>query len=256
MTDDRPPGAPQDREPPRRAGESPGEEIVERVAWVSAPPGGVAAVPLYVRETAADRELRASIEANLRAMGAGRPSARPAPPALAEGARGAGRLWFEYHQAYLQDPEQIPEWSEEITTGVVEPLAGGGAIIFSGVYSGPVPYTFALHREAPAVRMEEWEDVAEVPVRAPAGILQLCGFAGGSLDERNLAFDGPGAYMVRVSSRGRDLEYDQAVELAHEVLHLDLWPAPDRPEARVHQAVSERIMRRRDGSRVGGPPRP
>jgi len=154
---------------------------------------------------------------------------------------GKGVVEVEYHQAYLAGPGVVPDTDDVRSNGAIDPGVDGGATVRTGVASGGVRYTWAYHEAVPAPELDDWEDVAEVAVVSGDAGLHVTGWGGGSFDETDLAFDGPGTYAVRVSARGRDRQWDEAVGTAKERFHLDVWPLTDDFHARVLKGTSEAI---------------
>lgn len=97
-------------------------------------------------------------------------------------------------------------------------------MILTGIALGHVRDHAILHKRPPAADLS-WDDLAEVTLATSTGEMHIEGWGGMTFDERNLAVSGPGEYRLRVSARGREDEWDHAVEIAQEEFRLDIWRA-------------------------------
>lgn len=136
-----------------------------------------------------------------------------------------GRVWAEYHQFYLMSPENDELAAPTEDNRLLAPMPGGGAIVTTGVSLGGVRYAARPLREAPAPESESWDDIVEATISVPDGVLNVVGWAAGSIDERNLAIAGPGMYRVRAHARDRLAQYDLSALRAKERFMFEIWPA-------------------------------
>ncbi|MCR6704684.1 MAG: hypothetical protein NVV66_08300 [Cellulomonas sp.] len=170
----------------------------------------------------------------LLALAAGCSSATPEPTPTTSG---SGFVDASEHQFYLAGVDGIVDYAEPDVTGTIAASPGGGAFVHTSVSNGRVPYTWAVHDDEPAVLGDAWEDVGEVVVEV-VDELHVLGWGGGSWDEMDLAFEGPGRYVVRCSASGRDLDWDIAADPVRERYHFDVWPAPQGAQDRLIRAGS------------------
>ncbi len=88
---------------------------------------------------------------------------------------GSGRVWTEYHQFYLSSGHD-DGWGGEATNGLIEPLAGGGAVIVTGASLGEINYRWATYDARPEEDWNGWDDVVEAPVIAGETGLHIAGW--------------------------------------------------------------------------------
>lgn len=145
-----------------------------------------------------------------------------------------GRVWAEYHQFYLMSPQNDELAAATEDNRLLAPMPGGGAIVTTGVSLGGVRYAARPLREAPVLESDGWEDIVEATISVPDGVLNVVGWAAGSVDERNLASAGPGMYRVRAYARDRLAQYDLSALRAKERFMFEIWPATgDEPPVSV-----------------------
>ena len=119
----------------------------------------------------------------------------------------------------------------------------GLAIIYTGTPTGPVDLTVELHRTAPAVRLDDWDDIVEIAQQTPCGsaaiIEPATTAAAPGYPFLRLA---PGAWFrLRVSVRGRDRGrqiYGVATESVEDHL-LQTWPGPPSPTEIRHKLTDQ-----------------
>lgn len=154
---------------------------------------------------------------------------------------GEGFVRASEHQFTLSGLDGLVDYDDAGVTGTIG-ASSGGAFVHTSVSDGAVPYTWAVHDDAPALLSDEWEDVGEVVVDV-VDELHVAGWAGHSWDEVDLAFDGPGRYVVRCSASGRDLDWDVVADPVRERYHFDVWPAPQGAQDRLVRAGSDLARR-------------
>ncbi len=85
-----------------------------------------------------------------------------------------------------------------------------------------------LHDTAPGLDTDGWDEVVEFTLHTGTGQLHVGELEGwGPPDVPNPAFDGPGAYRIRVHAVGRDTNPDGVAEEPLERYLLQVWPAAD-----------------------------
>ncbi|WIX76034.1 hypothetical protein QRX50_31750 [Amycolatopsis carbonis] len=105
-----------------------------------------------------------------------------------------------------------------------------GAVVLTGIHTGPVTVTVQLLDTAPdSVDLDGWDEVGEVSVDSEYGELIVHGIMNDPPDFPELAHAGPGTYRVRVHARGRDTAPDRSVMEPVEDYLLSVWPAEEAP---------------------------
>lgn len=129
----------------------------------------------------------------------------------------------------LLDRGEIPAQSADWSNGFVAPMSEG-ALIVTGINTGLVRVTIqGPHRSTPDQPEDDWEEIVEVSVHAPAGKLAVDSPLSGTLadDSAILSPAGPAWYRVRVHARGRALHPDRvSMEEPVEDYLIITWPAP------------------------------
>ncbi|MEV4738943.1 hypothetical protein [Streptomyces sp. NPDC049555] len=139
------------------------------------------------------------------------------------------------------DEERVPGIRQPVATGVII-AAPDGALLLPGMNTGDIWVRAETWAAAPPLELAGWDDVVEVSYPATTEA-RLCVGGGGAHEALpDLAWDGPGTYRLRVSTRGRDagaaadwLADDEEPVEEH---RIQSWPAPASPPV-VHQATDE-----------------
>ena len=154
---------------------------------------------------------------------------------VAEVVTSSGIIEASDHQFLLQDAER---YGHPVNghNGLVELAPPGGAIIFTGVHSGPIAVSVEARRSAPdGVGVDGWDEVVEVSLSVPQGQLKPAAPMDDVADPFPiLTLAGPGDYRIRIHARGRDTEIDGVVDEPVEQYRIVVWPAPPAPEA-IHR---------------------
>lgn len=106
-------------------------------------------------------------------------------------------------------------------------VADGVTIVMTGVHTGGVEVTVALHATEPALDIGDWQEIVEVSAHSASGDLMVRGTMD-DLDEElpTLSFHGPGHYRLRIHACGRDTAVDLAPDEITEWYFIQAWPAP------------------------------
>jgi hypothetical protein len=99
------------------------------------------------------------------------------------------------------------------------------AMVWPGIHTGTIQFTWTLHESAPPPDRRGWDDVAEVILALPSGVLTIRGFT----SDGTLLHGAPGRYGMRCWARGRDLGRAADPGLSPETFHLDLWLVEQLP---------------------------
>ncbi|MGW3989250.1 hypothetical protein [Streptomyces sp. NPDC004830] len=150
-----------------------------------------------------------------------------------EVARASGLVPVQYHQFDISD-EEGPAASDlpREHNGLVR-ATDGVITVLTGIHTGDVDITVALHRTEPAHDSAAWQEIVEISARSASGELMVRGIMD-NLDEDlpTLSFQGPGDYRLRIHARGRDTAVDLAPDKVTEWYLIQAWPAPTQ-EMRV-----------------------
>ncbi|MGA5703078.1 hypothetical protein [Peterkaempfera bronchialis] len=151
--------------------------------------------------------------------------------------RGTAPVWVHYRQFYVIDPDlgtdEVPDIAD-IANGLVAAETDGVSLL-TGLDTGPVAVSVAVHPAEPHADDSAWEEVVEVSFTSTTGTALVASWEDGETEDLpNLASTGPGTYRLRVHARGRDAGRDQdslppdADPVEHYLLQA--WPAPPAPE--------------------------
>ncbi|MDM7830857.1 hypothetical protein [Cellulomonas edaphi] len=161
--------------------------------------------------------------------------------------QGTARVWVHHRLIWLADASTETDGDRELAfadlLGSYEDESA--VMVWPGIHTGTIEFTWALHDEAPPADRQGWDDVAEAMLALPSGVLAVRGFS----DDEVLVEHRPGRYAVRCWARGRDLEHDGGVVgIAQETFHLDLWlveqlPPWVAPEPLSREQVHEELYR-------------
>ncbi|MFF4276910.1 hypothetical protein [Streptomyces sp. NPDC001536] len=128
----------------------------------------------------------------------------------------------------LLDSGEIPAHSADWSNGFVAPMSEG-VLIVTGINTGLVRVTIqGPYSSTPDQPADDWEEIVEASVHAPAGKLAVDSPLSGPLadDSAILSPAGPAWYRVRVHARGRALHPDQVSMEPVEDYLIITWPAP------------------------------
>lgn len=137
----------------------------------------------------------------------------------------SGVVRVEHHQFSLGSVE-----TDTLATsaeGSLIVLGPGFVTVQTGIAYGPASLSVELHDGSPALSASSWEVVEEgsITVDEAIHVLTLDGEVVSPFDETLRHVDA-GTYRVRVSARGRDLQWDMDVSEPVESYAIDLWRAP------------------------------
>ncbi|MDT0471385.1 hypothetical protein ACIQKE_22795 [Streptomyces griseoviridis] len=120
-------------------------------------------------------------------------------------------------------PVQTADWSNRLAVPMSQ-----GALIVTGIHTGAIRTTATALTGPPAAsRDDSWEEIAEVSVRVPTGLLRVESLEQGPADGLALLSPaGPGWYRLRVHARGRNVLPEKASAEPVEDYLLVTWPAP------------------------------
>lgn len=140
------------------------------------------------------------------------------------------------------DHGEISTETADFSNGLVAPM-DRGAFVLTGINTGYVRVETRVLEIAPDVEVDDWEEVIEVSVNAPAGDLKVesldQGPVAGSM--QSLSPSGPDWYRLRVHARGREILRDKASMEPVEDYLLVVWQAPPAGQAILHAgAYTER----------------
>ncbi|MFF5257164.1 hypothetical protein ACFY4K_34815 [Streptomyces leeuwenhoekii] len=131
----------------------------------------------------------------------------------------------------------------DFSNGLVAPM-DRGAFILTGINAGYVRVETRVLTARPDVEENDWEEIVEVSVHAPAGDLKVesleLGPESGSVC--SLSPSGPNWYRLRVHARGREIFRDKASIRPVEDYLLVVWQAS--PTGATILRSSEYIERR------------
>lgn len=156
--------------------------------------------------------------------------------------RGTAPVWVHYRQFYVSDPDlgtdEVPDVSAA-ANGLIA-VQTDGACLVTGLHTGPVEVTVTTHSAEPALLVDPWAEVVEVPFTSTTGTALVASWEDGEVDDLpNLAFAGEGSYRFRVHARGRDqgraADSLGPDEEPVEYYLIQVWTAPPAPEKVIRQ---------------------
>lgn len=106
---------------------------------------------------------------------------------------------------------------------MVEPLPGGGAVVFTGIATGSVRYDTRAHPARPDAQLSGWDATHEIRLAVRRG-LHVEGFGAATFDDTELALNGPGDYILRVSVCDRGDDSVTTDEHSAEHYFIETWP--------------------------------
>ncbi|WP_413755053.1 hypothetical protein [Streptomyces sp. MMBL 11-3] len=125
------------------------------------------------------------------------------------------------------DAGEIPVQTADWTNGLAVPMSRG-ALVATGIHTGDVRVGTSV-MTSPAVTSADasWEEIVEISVHAPAGLLKVESLEKGPVVRLPLlSRTGPGWYRLRVHARGRSMPADSVSTEPAEDYLLELWPSP------------------------------
>ncbi|MBF4461806.1 MULTISPECIES: hypothetical protein [unclassified Rathayibacter] len=133
------------------------------------------------------------------------------------------RVYSDFHAIAVADEYRwdylgTREWKNRISARTPD----GGLEIYTGVHDGYVEVTAIRAETAPAIDLDSWEVVGEMSIFSEDGSLEVRSREGDPFEQESLA-QGPGWYRIRVSARGRDRHFDQAVLESGEEYEIVAW---------------------------------
>lgn len=138
--------------------------------------------------------------------------------------------------------------SDELhASGLIMVIPPEAVFIVTGINMGPVIVDVEPREARPPGDTTEWEDIAEFTARRVAGTpLTVHGEMEQPPADATDLSPGDAAFVrIRVSARGRDLQYDLAVSEPSEHYLVQAWPADDRDEPGNGAATSATAQTRR-----------
>ncbi|MFE6410083.1 hypothetical protein ACFVOR_24480 [Streptomyces sp. NPDC057837] len=146
--------------------------------------------------------------------------------------RANGLVPVQYHQFEIRDEEEHLGGArrERGHDGLVD-VTHGAVTVLTGIHTGDVDVTVALHASRPRPDSGDWQEIVEVSAHSASGDLMVRGLMD-DLDEELpvLSFRGPGDYRLRIYARGRDTAFDLAPDEVTEWYLIQAWPAPPNKE--------------------------
>jgi hypothetical protein len=120
-------------------------------------------------------------------------------------------------------PVQTADWSNALAVPMSQ-----GALIVTGIHTGAIRVTaIALTGPPDASEDAPWEEIVEVSVRVPTGLLRVESLEHGPVAGlAPLSPAGPGWYRLRVHARGRNVLPDKVSAEPVEDYLLMTWQAP------------------------------
>ncbi|MGR4852106.1 hypothetical protein [Streptomyces sp. LARHCF252] len=124
------------------------------------------------------------------------------------------------------DHGEISTETADFSNGLVAPM-DRGAFILTGINTGHVRVETRVLETAPDVEADDWEEVVEVSVHAPAGDLKVESLdLGPDTGVQSLSPSGPDWYRLRVHARGRENLRDKVSMEPVEDYLLVVWQDP------------------------------
>jgi hypothetical protein len=153
-----------------------------------------------------------------------------------EAVREAGLVPVQYHQFEISD-EDGPTGPDlgRGHNGLVR-VADGVITVMTGIHTGDVDVTVALHHSEPSPDTGDWQEIVEISAHSASGELTVRGIMD-DLDEELpvLSHHGPGNYRLRVHARGRDTAVDMTPDEVTEWYLVHVWPAPPKEATVLRQ---------------------
>jgi hypothetical protein len=141
--------------------------------------------------------------------------------------RGKELVPVQYHQFVIRDEDgPVSSYLEQEQNGLVH-VSDGSITVLTGIHTGDVDVTVALHEIQPVPDSGDWQEIVEISAHSVSGELMVRGIMD-DLDEElpALSFHGPGDYRLRIHARGRDTAVDLAPDEVVEWYLIQVWPAP------------------------------
>lgn len=137
---------------------------------------------------------------------------------------------------------------------------GSGAVVYTGIHTGPILVTVEPLHAPPPVFDWAWEEIADIALDAGEGPVRVAVLMADVPDALPMlnAF-GPGRYGVRVHATGRDLDIDGAPDSPSETYLIQSWPDRDatdvvhKPGGVYAESVRRQARAEPDSPTVPGP---
>ncbi|WP_328868676.1 hypothetical protein OHT76_00330 [Streptomyces sp. NBC_00287] len=141
--------------------------------------------------------------------------------------REAGPVPVQYHQFDISDEDGPTGPDLDRSHNGLVRVADGIITVMTGIHTGDVDVTVALHHSEPAPDTGDWQEIVEISAHSVSGELMVRSIMA-DLDEELpvLSFNGPGDYRLRLHARGRDTAVDLAPDEVTEWYLIQAWPAP------------------------------
>ena len=123
----------------------------------------------------------------------------------------------------VSDEEALRVLQGQVTGQIPPSVESDELLVRTGIYSGPVRVKAGLLETRPELVEADWEDIEEYSLRLETGTISLTGFRDEPFLIGRIAA-GPVDYRVRIHAKGRDINYDLAVEEPCEDYLILLWP--------------------------------
>lgn len=142
-----------------------------------------------------------------------------------------GQVRTHHHGFSLASRPDLPTrlWRHSPTTGLVS-TREGEVRVETGLHTASLPLTVEIHDLEPPL-CAGWDDVAEVSVPVPAGVLLVTDTPVPNVFP-NLTPHGPGTYRIRAHANGREASHQGSDTAEHHLLQI--WPAPHAPDLLLH----------------------
>ncbi|PYI69758.1 hypothetical protein CVV68_01215 [Arthrobacter livingstonensis] len=125
----------------------------------------------------------------------------------------------------VSDEEALRLLQGQVTGQIPPPFESDQLLVRTGIYMGPVRVTTEVLETRPELVEADWEDIEEYSLRLETGTISLTGFRDEPFLIGRIAA-GPVDYRVRIHAKGRDINYDLAVDEPCEDYLIVLWPEP------------------------------
>ncbi|GGC76578.1 hypothetical protein IEU95_00380 [Hoyosella rhizosphaerae] len=132
------------------------------------------------------------------------------------------------HLLFIGQLDEVPEPDPDYPYLNFLSLYTGRIRIEVGTRFGPVNASVEVLAQAPPLEPDAWEDIDEGDIAYSGSGLILQDEVGLSLlpaePETTFTPDGEHRYRVRVSARGRNIDYDHCTDVPLEDYLIQLWP--------------------------------
>ncbi|WP_278313323.1 hypothetical protein [Lolliginicoccus levis] len=140
----------------------------------------------------------------------------------------SGIIDTDDHLLFVQQLDEFPEPDPEHPYLNFLCLNAGQILISVGTNCGPINAAVQVLAQAPPLEPHQWEDIDEGDIAYSGLGLVLQGEMGlrqlPAEPETTFTPEGDHRYRVRVSARGRDIDYDHPTDEPLEDYLIQLWP--------------------------------